>query len=106
MLLAEYTGMKRYLAVLFGVAGLSACSRQPPPHTADDSSWVRPVAAAEPAEKAAELEQALSETPNPWAPPKASEGVAPTSMNKPPPATEPPAAPPMPPSAAPSPDPL
>lgn len=98
--------MKRYLAFLFGVAGLSACTRQPPPHTADDSSWVRPVA-AEPAAKAAELEQVLSETPNPWEPPKASEAVAPTTMNKPPPATEPPAAtPPVPPNAAPQPDPL
>ena len=81
--------MKPCLALVLGAAGLFACSRQPPPHTADDSSWVRPTAAAvEPEQKAADLKQALSEPPNPWAPPKTSDAVAPTSMNKPPPATE------------------
>ncbi|RYZ02769.1 MAG: hypothetical protein EOO73_30360 [Myxococcales bacterium] len=97
--------MKRYLALLigmFGAAGLVACSRQPPSHTADDSSWVRPQASAappaEPAQKAADLKQALSEQPSPWAPPKTSEAVVPTSMNKAPPATEAPglASPPVP----------
>lgn len=101
--------MNRYLALLAGVAGLLACTRQPPPHTADDSSWVRPVAVQRaPAEKAADLKQALSEQPNPWAPPKASEAVAPTSMNKPPPAIEAPVAgsPPPVPNGMPQPDPL
>lgn len=89
--------------------GLLACTRQPPPHTADDSSWVRAQPAqarpAEPAVKAAELKQVLGEEPNPWAPPKTSEAVVPTSMTKPPPATEAPP-PPAVPGAMPQPDPL
>lgn len=91
MTLAQPLLMKRF-ALLFGAASVIACNRQEPPHTADDSSWVRPQPAlagtTKPAEKAAELQQALSEQPNPWAPPKTSDAVAPTSMNKPPPATE------------------
>lgn len=83
--------MTRCLALLFAAAGLVACQHEPP-HTADDSSWLRVDTAksrpVEPAEKAKELKQALSEQPNPWAPPKTSDAVVPTSMNKPPPATE------------------
>jgi hypothetical protein len=46
----------------------------------------------EPVAKAGELKQALSAEPSPWQPPKTSEAVVPTSMNKPPPAIEAPAA--------------
>lgn len=46
----------------------------------------------EPAEKAGELKQALSAEPSPWAPPKTSEALVPTSMDKPPPAIEAPVA--------------
>jgi hypothetical protein len=108
--LAEPVAMKRYLALLFGVLGSVACSKQPPPHTADDSSWVRvepSQAQPDPEAKAATLRQSLTEQPSPWAPPKTSEAVAPTSMTKPPPATEAPlASSPDVPNAMPQPDPL
>lgn len=90
--LAELQRMKRYLALLVGVLGSVACSKQPPPHTADDSSWVR-VSPSQPSQpepelKAETLQQSLAASPNPWAPPNTSQAANPTSMNKAPPATE------------------
>ncbi len=103
--------MMRYLALLCAMPGLVACSQQPP-HTADDSSWVKPIAARPPAAPADFSSAALArvnDAPPAWGPPNTSAASAPTSMSKAPPAMDAPiAATPAPnvPNGMPQPEPL